>query len=424
VNMKRCILFSLMFLLYGCIPQKGGIETPVGAVVSPVKTPKFLHETELPPATTSSLEPSFSVTKSCPLNRYVLDKYSGFSSDASLVVLIGNKLAILNITTGTTEIYYQITIDRSPLLSSPDAKHLAYLSVSDNEKILWTFTPSTESSPKSFSIPSETVWISWIANDKIALWDRPDSYGCLQYSGFFDLKTESVTRPANRIPELDPTKCRLLPFISEDGLRALYPWRVQDLITGATYEIRFIDSITTDPPLYSFDWTDDSISIVSFKENKLSYVVDLPISGLNDQHIKLQTIQLPAFATKGYYWILPTIGKNIKQFGWDLIERNTEVSDYVDPNKGNLPTNFYMIHLDTNQFTNYCLDRGVPFDPNKVNFVKPVQQGYFSPDDKYLAWTIYSTAEYTPPMETHVLDLETGIVIVIKDLEVFGWVIP
>jgi len=414
-----------MFLIYGCISQVSSSETPAGVVATPLKTLE-LPDTGTPSiSATSSPETLFSVAENCPFDRYVPDKYSSFSSGANLVGLIDNKLVLTNIKTGVTEMYDEIAIDRRPLLSSKDGKHIAYMSTSGNEKILWVLTPSTYSSPKSFPIPFDTVWISWIASDKIALWNYPDAYGCQQYDGFFDLKTEGVTQPANRIPELDPTRCRLSPSISEDGLKALYPWRAQDLNTGAISEIHLVDSITTDPPHYYLNWTDDTISIMSFKENMLSYLSDLPISNLNGQPISLQTIQLPAFATKSYYWTLPIIGSNIKQFGWDLFDPNTDVSSfYTDPGKGNLPTNFYMINLDTNRFTNYCLDRSVPFNPDKADFARPVQQGYFSPDNKYLAWTIYSNADYTPPIETHVLDLETGIVVVIKDLEAFGWVIP
>lgn len=413
-----------MLLLYGCASQTNYPKTQPPVTATPLQTLDLLNTGTPSKLATSSPETSFSVTESCPSDRYVLDKYSGFSSDANLVGLIDNKLILTNISTGATDIYGEIVIDRKPLLSSTDGKHIAYMTMNGSEKTLWVFTPSIRSSPKSYPIPSETVSISWIASDKIALWNYPDTYGCQQYSGFFDLNTEVITQPANKIPELDPTRCRLLPSISENGLKALYPWQVQDLNTGAISEIHLVDNVATDPPRYFLDWANGSISILSFKENLLSYLLDLTTSSLNDQPIKLHTVQLPAFATKDYYWTLPIIGSNIKRFGWDLIDPNADVPSYdVDPGKGNLPTNFYGINLDINQFTNYCLDRSVPFDLGKVNFAKPVQQGYFSPDGKYLAWTIYSNADYTPPIETQVLDLETGVVIVIKDLETFGWVI-
>jgi hypothetical protein len=73
---------------------------------------------------------------------------------------------------------------------------------------------------------------------------------------------------------------------------------------------------------------------------------------------------------------------------------------------------------------NYCLDRSVPHEISQLEFAKPVNSGYFSPDGKYLSWTIYSTADYTPPIETQVLELETGKVIVFPNIEIFGWVVP
>lgn len=414
-----------MLLLYGCVSRTSYPKTQPPATATSLQTLSPLDASGSSKLATSSPETSFSVTESCPSDRYALDKYSGFSSNANLVGLIDNKLILTNISTGTTDMYDEIVIDRKPLISSIDGKYIAYMTINGSKKTLWVFMPSSRSSPKSYPIPSETVSISWIASDKIALWNYPDSYGCQQYNGFFDLNTEVITQPANKIPELDPTRCRLLPSISENGLKALYPWQIQDLNTGAISEIHLADNVATDPPRYYLDWTNDSISIMSFKENLLSFQLDLTTSDLNDQPIKLHTIQLPAFATKDYYWISPIIGSNIRSFGWDLIGSSADApSNYINPDNGNLPTTFYGINLDINQFTNYCLDRSVPFDPDKAKFAKTVQQGYFSPDGKYLAWTIYSNADYTPPIETQVLDLETGVVIVIKDLETFGWIIP
>jgi len=394
------------------------IPTPLKTLESPVlSTPSTVQ--------TPSLEMLFSMTEICPLDRFVLDKYLEFSSNVSLVTLVDSKLALINLRTGIRKIYDQIVTDSNSLFTSPDGKYIAFLSINDIDKNLWVFTPSDAESPKSFPISSDTVWLSWIDNDKIALWNYPDPNGCQQYDGFFDLETENITRPKNRIPELDLTKCRLFPSISNNGLKAFYPWQILDLSTGITSDVHLIDNISTDPPHYVLDWSDDSISIISFKENILSYALDLSVSSLDNQPIKLQNVQMSAFATKSHYWTLPIIGSNLKKFGWDLIDRNTDVSGYyADPSKGNLPTNFYTIALDTSQFVNYCLDRSIPYDQGKIDLAKPVQQGYFSPDGKYLAWTIYSTADYTPPIETQVLDLETGRVIVIEDVETLGWVIP
>jgi hypothetical protein len=423
--MKHKILFSFVFLLYGCISQTASTETPLTVVTTPLKTLESPALSTPSSVQTPSLETSFSVTEICPLDRFVLDKYLEFSSNASLLTLIDSKLALINLRTGIRKIYDQIVADSNTLFTSPDGKHISFLSTDGENKKLWVFTPSVEESPKSFLISKDTVWLSWIANDKIALWNYPDSNGCQQYDGFFDLKTEDITQPKNRIPELDQTKCRLLPSISDDGLKAFYPWQIRDLSTGTTFDVHIIDNISTDPPHYVSDWSDDSISIMSFKENILSYALDLPRSSLDNQPIKLQNVQMPAFATKSHYWTLPITASNLKKFGWDLIDRDTDVSGYyADPSKGNLPTNFYTIALDTSQFVNYCLDRSIPHNQEKINFAKPVHQGYFSPDGKYLAWTIYSTADYTPPIETQVLDLETGKVIVFEDIEAFGWVIP
>ena len=423
--MNRSLLFGFVFLLYGCISQSGRTEVPVTVITTPLKTPLPTALSTPSIVQTPSPEPSFSMTEICPLDRFVLEKYLEFSSDVSLVTLIESKLVLINLRTGVHKIYDQIVTDRNSLFTSPDGKHISFLSTNGEEKNLWVFTPSIEESPRSFSISSDTVWLSWIDNDKIALWNYPDPNGCHQYDGFFDLQTENITRPNHRIPELDQTKCRLFPSISNDGLKAFYPWQIRDLSTGGTSDIDFIDEITTDPPHYVLDWSDDSISIISFKEEILSYALDLSLSSLNNQPIKLQNVQMPAFATKSHYWTLPIIGSNLRKFGWDLVDRNTDVSGYfADPSKGNVPTNFFAIALDASQFVNYCLDRSIPYDQGKIDLAKPVRQGYFSPDGKYLAWTIYSTADYTPPIETQVLDLETGKVVVIENIETFGWVIP
>ena len=423
--MKRSLLFSFVFLLYGCISQTHRTEIPVTEITTPLKTSEPAVLTAPPIGQTPSLESSFSITGICPLDRFVLDKYLEFSSNVSLVTLIDSKLALINLRTGIRKIYDQIIINSNFLFTSPDGKHISFLSTNGEDKRLWIFTPSAEESPKSFPIPKNTIWLDWIANDKIALWAHSDPNGCQQYDGFFDLITESINRPKNRIPELDPTKCKLLPAISNDGLKAFYPWQIWDLNTGATSDIHLIDEISSDPPYYRLDWSDDSISIISFNEDILSYALDLAVSSLDNQPIKLQNVQMPAFATKSHYWTLPIIGSNLEKFGWDLIDRSTDVSGYyADPSKGNLPTNFYAVALDTSQFVNYCLDRSIPYNKEKVSLAKPVRQGYFSPDGKYLVWTIYSTADYTPPLETQVLELETGKVIVIEDVETFGWVIP
>ncbi len=421
--MKHSLLFSIMFLLYGCMAQTGRTEIPLTVVATPTKT----LESPKTPSTilTPSLETLFAVAEKCLADRFALNRYTEFTSDVDLATLINGKLALINLKTGTRKIFDQIITDVNSFFASPDGKHISFLSVNGTDRKLWVFTPSIEESPKSFPVSSDVVRLSWISSDKIALWSYSDSYGCQQYEGFFDLDTETIWRPQNGLPELDQTQCRILPTISDDGLTAFYPWQIRDLNTGLTSELHVSDDITTDPPQYVLDLSDDSISILSFKENLLSYVLDLPISNLDRQPIKLHTVQMPAFATKSHYWMLPIVGSNLKQFGWDLIDQNTDVSGYyADPSKGNLPTHFYMVSVASSQFVNYCLDRSVPHNREKMEFAKPVRQGYFSPDGKYFAWTIYSTADYTPPIETQVLDLENGKVIVIENVETFGWVIP
>lgn len=423
--MKRISLIFLSLILFGCETRLSDAK-PTQLATLPVATLETA-EIEIKETTQFADGSSFYTTQRCPANRFVLGEYPDFSSEANLITLIDDKLAFVDIKEGRFETYdYVNVIDTSSLSVSPDGTRLSYVSGFGDDRKLWLFTPSTKEVPTSFAIPNDISFGRWISNSKIALWSFADPYGCYQYDSFFDLDTESVTQPSNRIPEMEQSRCIRLPSISSDGLKALYPWQVKDLDSGATYDIFIVDKIVTNPPNYFLGWSNNSVSIGSYQGNTLSYKINLSVNDLNSQPIKLQTVQMPGFATKdSLFRKSPVIEFNMKRFGWDLIDQNVDFSSYhPDAGQDNIPTNFYLVNLEMQQFVNYCLDRNIPISPEMKDFSIPEQRGYFSPDGRYLAWTIYSNVDYTPPIETQVLDLETGMVAVFKEVEVFGWIIP
>lgn len=375
---------------------------------------------------------SFSEKKVCPAKRYISGKYLTYSSSAELVTVVNGKIGLINLKTGEIDVYDQ-SVRRVNLYSSPDGEHIAYQSANDELPYLTVFTPSSGQPSKSFALSSDVVFLNWVSNSKIALRTHSNPAGCTQYGGFFDLETESLVQQRETLADLDRYQCSLLPDISEDGMKVVYPWQVRDLNTGAIEEIRLnMDTDLHNPfPPYLLDWSDNTISILVFSENHFLYRLNFPLNSLSTQLIKLQTVQMPAFATKDYRSNYPFFGLNMDRLGWDLIAPETDISEYADSSKGNLPTVFYIIDLTSNEIFNYCLDRSIPYDGGQFKYIEPVDKGYFSPDGKYLAWTIYGepieerkTGNINIPVETQILELETGRVVIIPDIEVYGWALP
>jgi hypothetical protein len=420
--MKQIMIIIFSFLLFGCVPQTANTE--VLPAITPFPTGTLEASNILTVKTQPAIEAQFATTEVCSSDRYVFDSYPDFSEKASLVTLTNNHLSLVDVTTGRINIYDYILEDGVQPVVSLDGEHIAYLSGFGSEKKLWVFTPSTDEPPKPFSLPADTVFIRWINDKKLGLWNYPDEYGCQQYGGFFDIDSENVVEPNYAIPAMEQSRCIYLPSIGDDGLRVLYPWQLKDLGTGAIQDIFLPAKIETNPPNYFLGWSNENIFVMSYKEKTLSYIIDLSVKDLNEPVI-LRTVQMPAFATKDSYRISPIIDSNSKLLGWDLIEESTNILDnYTTPAVGNFPTNFYLVDLHANQFVDYCLNRSIPSNTDMENLATPQHKGYFSPESNYLAWTIYSNDAFTPPIETQILDITNGKVIVFPELEIFGWVVP
>lgn len=423
-----------MFLLCGCVSQSRSSENQlIPTVISKeadnataVENTQTLENTQTPEVL------SFSEKKVCPAKRYISGKYPSFSSSAELVTVVNEKIGLINLKTGEIDIYDQ-SVRHVNLYSSPDGKHIAYLSANDETPFLRVFTPSSGQSSKSFAISPDVIFLNWVSNNKIALRTHSSPVGCTQYGGFFDLDTESLVQQRETLSDLDRYQCSLLPAISEDGMKVAYPWQIRDLNTGVIEELRLnMDTnLNNSFPPYLLDWSDNTISILVFSENRFLYRLNFPLNSLSTQPIKLQTVQMPAFATKDYGSNYPFFGLNMDRLGWDLIAPETDISEYADSSKGNLPTNFYIIDLISKEIFNYCLNRSIPYDGNQFKYIEPADKGYFSPDGKYLAWTIYGepieerkTGNIYIPVETQMLEFGTGKVVVIPDIEVYGWALP
>jgi hypothetical protein len=86
-------------------------------------------------------------------------------------------------------------------------------------------------------------------------------------------------------------------------------------------------------------------------------------------------------------------------------------------------TQFYVINYQTMRMIDYCYDRGyipqtINTSSDEIGHTSIVS--YVSPDERYLAWNIYNLEDGNV-VGASIIDLETGYVSYVQDIEIIGW---
>jgi len=261
-------------------------------------------------------------------------------------------------------------------------------------------------------IPDNTTILQWTNNRMIAIWSQSDRQSCPTAVALFDASTGKLAYLSSFPTLVFPQDCEHLPALSPTGTKLIYPaWKLYDFETGEAETI-LPGLKNLDPTLPTLDlkWTSKGFSIINLHENILSYVLSISAENLSSEDVSLKQIMLPGLA-EAVIWSSPkwwSLDGNL--IGLDLMDSNTDPKDFVFANKA-VPTNFYLLDLEASKLFNYHLDRSEVDDKEAVA----------SPDERFLAWTIYDTSSGAP-IATKIIDLSNGVTALIKDVEVLGWI--
>lgn len=331
-----------------------------------------------------------------------------------------NRLGVMNLSKMEIENEYQLSdsIVSYPVINE-DGVLMAQINRQNDKKLLQIKNLSTDEE-SWVDLPEESVLAKWLNNTKLAIWGGPTAIGCLSLLLIYDDFTTSTSYPPHPMPELQKTECIQLPLLTTDGTKMIYPWKMFDFQTGISINaFSFMESVPENPPSYSLREANKKISIAYVNGDKLIYLLNVPLANINEVGINPKVVLLPGLATKNGWWQPFSWWPSRMQIGIDLIDQEVDPLQLLVSGQY-APTNFYFVDFATNKIFDYDLDRAVFTEgslPQRINY------GFPSPDGRYFAWTIYDGSSGLP-IGIKVLELSSGFVISIPELEMLGWVSP
>lgn len=411
--MWKYIFSLLMFTLISvsCTPPANSASRPtIMQATEPVPTATRPTKSLLP----TSIASLFSEIE---LGHHV-QKMFGKSPDFQLIVKdTDNKMGVLN--------FSNLDIQNKQLLSdsivnlpviNKNGSLLAQIIRQENNKSLKIINSKTNEE-RIVTLPKEAVILQWLSQDRLAIWGGSDHVQCLELLMTYDNATDEISYPVHPMPDLQKSQCLQLPTFTSNGTKMIYPWKVFDTTTGTLSDVfPFMNKLYKYPPAYSLKEGKGKVSIAYVNGNELYYLLNTPLDKINDKNLKPEVVTLPGLGTSGTWW--QPLGWNSfgKQIAIDLVDPDVDPESVLASGQ-QVPTKFYILDFSTQQLINYELDRAVLTDgtlPQKVYDV------LFSPDDQYIAWTIYDSLSGLP-IGSKILELSSGAIVTVPEMEVIGW---
>jgi hypothetical protein len=406
------LMFILIFV--GCTPPANSASIPTKMqATEPIPTATSSAITLLPTSTVSL----FSEIK---LGHHVQNAFSKNPDFHLIVKDTDNKIGVLNFSNMDTQNKQLLSdsIVNLPVVSE-NGGLLAQIIRQENSKLLKIINSKTNEE-RIVPLPKEAVMLQWLSQDRLAIWGGSDHMQCLELLMTYDNATDEISYPIHPVPELQKSQCLQLPTLTSSGTKMIYPWEVFDTTTGTSTDVfPFMNKLYKYPPAYSLKEGNGKVSIAYLNGNVLYYLLNTPLDKINDKNLKPEVVALPGLGTSGAWWQPLRWSSFQKQIAMDLVDRDVDPEGLLASSK-QVPTKFYILDFSAQQLINYELDRAVFTDgalPQKVYDV------LFSPDDKYVAWTIYDSLSGLP-IGSKILELSSGAIVAVPEMEVIGWSDP
>lgn len=412
---KNILCLLIIVLSAGC--SAPSTINPVHTSIPQETSQRTLPTNPGPTATPTSTNSSFTEINLAHQNKQSFSDYSDFHL---LVKTSDSNLGVLNLS--NMEIQNKALLSDStvnyPRISS-NGVWVAQLNYQDDSKLLQikNFLTGKEISA---TLPQEAVLLQWVDDQKVSVWGSSSHLECLDLLLVYDIPIGEIHYPASPMPDLQTAECIQLPLLTSDGMKMIYPWQIYDFEAGTSLDaFPFMRNLTKESPAYLLKEIGGNISVVYAEEDTLYYRLNTALDEIGNPNLFPETTQLPGFGTKDYWWQPFTWITNQMQVGIDLVDQNTDIRELTIQNQP-VPTNFFLVDLAEYKIYDYDLDRAV-FEDGSLR--QTVRTGFSSPDGEYFAWTVYESGT-GHPMGSKVLQLSSGFIVSIPNVEILGWVVP
>lgn len=414
-------IFIFIPLLTACAGFNLPLQTPAtasaGSGNGPSPTNQVGNKTLLAPTLDSRItEAIYTIKKLAPQKRNAKFGKDSFLSKYDLLVQSNNNISLVDLSNGEIQLKQSVPENSYQLIVSTDNTTLAYLSFQTDQTVL-SITNLVSGISHTVALPTDAFFIQWVSNERIVVWGKQGKE-CPYLLFIYDVVSGSKDYPKHSLPDFQKSDCIQLPIINIDGTKVLFPWAIYDLSAGDTKIIEFMKDVPKIPPDYSFRWSDDHLSGFYLNENELYFSLNIRPDQIGDSSSAFEAISLPGFATRGGWWEPASWSSDMMQIGLDLIAADVNSLDYLATNK-NIPIDYYSIRLDQKEIVDYSLNRSVLADGVSWGVL---EKGFISPDGKYLAWTIYDKISHQP-LESHILEQDTGLIMSIPAIDIIGWTV-
>jgi hypothetical protein len=272
-------------------------------------------------------------------------------------------------------------------------------------------------------LPQSTL-INWFEPDYVQIYEsNADSFNCPIPRFQYNL----VNGQTEEIAPYDPSEIRepfclfYKPILSPDQRYLLipnHPWEIYD------YDNRILQQAFPwfdQPGVYPYDvevrWGQNGVTVIipihgdwsELGSPLLKIGVGLNLSDILGNEDPTYLLTLPSNNAMSIYSRSSPDGRYV------VLELLAEDSENIDETEYRL----YVLDILENTIIDYCLD------PALTSLSQTSQTGhfYFSPDGRYLAWSIHDQfVSENELLETVILDVQSGLVARIEGYEVLGWI--
>lgn len=262
--------------------------------------------------------------------------------------------------------------------------------------------------------------VRWVSNEQIELWFYSNgARACPERVSIVNPFAQEVSIAPEIPPSIspqcffdlstNPDRSKMI-YLNEDG-----SWNIYDFDTAQSQAVFPWLSKSERFDLWPryIQWSTTGITIALPQEESVDFIIDLPITNASENNVAWNKVLLPD-GNKIYNEMFSWWALDKGLVGFDLVQSDFRYAESGDETP---PSNFVVLDLKSSTLYDYNLDRARIGDAQKVS-------DYFihaSADNRFLAWTIFNPPGMGNPIETVVLDRQTGQIARIKGFEVFGW---